>query len=312
MPVQLICCSHSPLMLTDIEASQPDDQALFYRTMDDIAKEVHAFRPDVVLTFGPDHFNGFFYDNMPSFCMGLAAQGTRDWQMEGGPLRVPAELGLACVRHLHRRDFDMAVSYDMHIDHGTSVPLIQLTGALARYDVLPVFLNCAADPRPSMRRVRLLGEEIGRFLASKNLRVTLIGSGGLSHDPPTPRLSRTSHEIARRLVQRHTPSAEELQAREARVIKAARELVDGKGPCMPPDRAWDEAFIQHICAFDTQALDAIDDAQIDQYAGFGGHEVRTWVAAAAAANAMQAVQAQPRYYRIIPEWLTGMGIVTAV
>jgi 2,3-dihydroxyphenylpropionate 1,2-dioxygenase len=310
MAVQLICCSHSPLMLTGIEDSQVDAQARFVTKMEEISKELHAFAPDLVLMFGPDHFNGFFYELMPSFCVGFAAEGTRDWGIEGGPLRVPKDLAIECARHLHQHDFDVAVSYDMKIDHGATIPLVQLTGALARYDVLPIFVNCAADPRPSFRRVRSLGAEVGRFLSTKNLRVAVLGSGGLSHDPPTPRLSSTSHAVAQRLIKRATPSAEELQAREARVMRAARDMVAGKGPCMPPDPQWDAAFMQHIVDFDTDALDAITDAEIDRKAGFGGHEVRTWVAASAAARAMQQLEPTIRFYNIIPEWLTGMGIVT--
>jgi len=309
MPIQLICCSHSPLMLTEIEATSEDAQTRFKTEMDALSTELHAFAPDLVVMFGPDHFNGFFYDLMPAFCVGLAAEGTHDWGIQGGPLRVPKDLALECARHLQRHDFDTCVSYDMKIDHGSTIPLIQLTGALARYDVLPVFVNCAADPRPSFRRVRALGEEIGRFLATKDLRIAVLGSGGLSHDPPTPRLEATSYETARRLIKRATPSEDDLQKREKRVIQAARDLVAGKGPCMPPDAQWDARFMQHIIDFDTDALDAITDAEIDRKAGFGGHEVRTWVAACAAAHAMQPIKPAFRYYEIIPEWLTGMGIV---
>lgn len=118
---------------------------------------------------------------------------------------MPTELALECARALHREDLDTAISYDMCVDHGNALSLTQLTGALARYDVLPIFLNCAADPRPSMRRSRLFGETVGRFLATRGLRVTIIGSGGLSHDPPTPRLRQVPHDIAQRLVKRHTP-----------------------------------------------------------------------------------------------------------
>ena len=311
MPAQLICCSHSPLMMTDIEASDPEGQRAFFDEMETISREVHAFAPDLVVSFGPDHFNGFFYDLMPAFCLGLAAHGTRDWGLPGGPLRVPTELALECARALHREDLDTAISYDMCVDHGNAISLTQLTGALARYDVLPIFLNCAADPRPSMRRSRLFGEAVGRFLATRGLRVTFIGSGGLSHDPPTPRLRQVPHDIAQRLVKRHTPTPEELAGREARVIQAGRDLVAGKGPCMPPDRAWDEAFMATLCAYDTDALDRIDDAEIDRKGGFGGHEIRAWVAAAAAARAIETHPMQVRYYRVIPEWLTGMGIVTA-
>jgi 2,3-dihydroxyphenylpropionate 1,2-dioxygenase len=183
MPVQLICASHSPLMTAEMEESQQGVQAQFFNELQSCAAALREFNPDLVVVFGPDHFNGFFYEMMPSFCIGSAAEGTKDWHLEGGPLNVPRELAVACVRHMQAHDYDVALSHAMKVDHGITIPLYKLTGALARYSVLPVFINCAADPRPSFRRVRGFGAALGEFLAQQNKRITLVGSGGLSHAP---------------------------------------------------------------------------------------------------------------------------------
>ena len=314
MTVQLICCSHSPLMTTDVEESEANVHAEFFRELDSCASALRAFNPDLVVVFGPDHFNGFFYELMPAFCIGTAAEGTKDWHLQSGPLRVPRDLALACIRYLQSRDFDVAISHQMKVDHGITIPLYKLTGALARYDVLPIFVNCAADPRPSFRRVRAFGEAVGEFLADKDtsikdLRITVVGSGGLSHDPPTPRLDRSPPDVARRIIVRHTPTQEELDARENRVIKAARDLVVGKGPCLPPSETWDRDFLDKFLGPRHDCFDAMTDDEIDRVAGFGAHEVRTWVAAAATARKMGNLRAELRYYHLVPEWITGMGIV---
>jgi len=309
MAVQLICCSHSPLMTTDVEESEKDVHADFFRELESCAAALRAFNPDLVVVFGPDHFNGFFYELMPAFCIGTAAEGTKDWRLESGPLRVPRELALACVRFLQAHDFDVAVSHQMKVDHGITIPLLKLTGSLARYDVLPIFVNCAADPRPSFRRVRAFGEAVGKFLAAEDLRITLVGSGGLSHDPPTPRIDSSPPEVTRRLIVRHTPTQDELDAREGRVIKAARDLVVGKGPCLPPSEQWDREFLDTFLGASHERFDAMTDAEIDRVAGFGAHEVRTWVAAAAAARRIGSLRTELRYYHLVPEWITGMGIV---
>src|SRR5215813_1550607 len=99
MTVQLICCPHSPLMTTDVEESEANVHAGFFQELDAAAAALHAFNPDLVVVFGPDHFNGFFYELMPAFCIGTAAESTRDWHLESGPLRVPREL----VRSEERR-----------------------------------------------------------------------------------------------------------------------------------------------------------------------------------------------------------------
>ncbi len=309
MPVQLICASHSPLMTTEMEESQQGMQGQFFREMDSCAAALHAFNPDLVVVFGPDHFNGFFYELMPAFCIGTAAEGTNDWHLEGGPLNVPRELALEAVRHLQSRDFDVALSHAMKVDHGITIPLYKLTGGLARYSVLPVFINCAADPRPSFRRVRAFGMALGDFLAAQDMRVTLVGSGGLSHDPPTPRIDHSEPAKTPRLIDRVTPSQAELDAREDRVIEAAKELVNGGGPCLPPSEQWDRDFLASFLGRRLEDFDAMTDAEIDRVAGFGAHEVRTWVAAAAAAQRMGNPQTELRYYNLVPEWITGMGIV---
>ena len=51
------------------------------------------------------------------------------------------------------------------------------------------------------------------------------------------------------------------------------------------------------------------DSEIDRVAGFDAHEVRTWVAADAAARKMGKLRTELRYYHLVPEWITGMGIV---
>jgi 2,3-dihydroxyphenylpropionate 1,2-dioxygenase len=139
----------------------------------------------------------------------------------------------------------------------------------------------------------------------------VVGSGGLSHDPPTPRIDHSDPGSTQRLIDRATPSQAELDAREGRVIKAARDLVNGGGPCLPPDDQWDRDFLQSFVSGRLTDFDAMTDAEIDRVAGFGAHEVRTWVAAAAAAQHMGNPPAELRYYHLVPEWITGMGIVTA-
>ena len=55
-------------------------------------KFVVDFDPEVVVSFGPDHFNGVLYEMMPPFCIGAQAFGIGDWGTYEGPLPVDAEL----------------------------------------------------------------------------------------------------------------------------------------------------------------------------------------------------------------------------
>ena len=307
----LICMSHSPLMLSGIEATDPAKHEGFYAGVAQCAKTLADYRPDLLVVFGPDHFNGLFYDLMPSFCVGLEAESTRDWDLPPGRLDVPRALALDCVRHLHRAGIDTAVSYRMKVDHGTTIPLHKLTGGLDRHPVLPVVINCAADPRPDFRRVRMVGEAVGTFLATlQGKRIAIIGSGGLSHDPPTPRIGSAPKEIADRLIDRRILSKADYDAQQGRVIEACRVLARGGASILPPSRDWDRRFLTPLLAQDLQAFDHWSDADVDREAGFGGHEVRCWVAAFAAMKAAGAFSAQEHFHAMIPEWATGMAIVT--
>ena len=93
------------------------------------------------------------------------------------------------------------------------------------------------------------------------------------------------------------------------MIQAARDLVVGKGPCLAPSEQWDRDFLESFLGSRLEDFDAMSDAEIDRIAGFGAHEVRTWVAAGSAAAKMGGPRAELRYYHLVPEWITGMGIV---
>ena len=209
MTVQLICCSHSPLMTTDVEETEQDVHAQFFQELGQPPRRCTRSIPISSCCSGPDHFNGFFYELMPAVCIGTSAEGIEGLAPRKRPTARAARARSSCVRFLQPADFDVAISHQMKVDHGMTIPLYKLTGALARYDVLPVFVNCAADPRPSFRRVRAFGQAIGEFLADQNMRITVVGSGGLSHDPPTPRLEMSPPDVARRLIQPPDPTADE-------------------------------------------------------------------------------------------------------
>jgi hypothetical protein len=109
-------------MVADVEESEQNVHAEFFQELSSASAALHDFKPDLVVVFGPDHFNGFFYELMPAFCIGTAAEGSKDWHLESGPLRVPRELALSCVRYLQARDFDVAISHQMGSIMGSRSP----------------------------------------------------------------------------------------------------------------------------------------------------------------------------------------------
>jgi 2,3-dihydroxyphenylpropionate 1,2-dioxygenase len=294
-------------MQTDVEATDAAAQQEFFSGMSAAGERLAAFDPDLVVALCPDHMIGFFLDLMPAFCVGLAAKTAVEYGVEEHELRVPRDLALDLVKHLQDKGFDPAFSHEMVVDHGFSLPLIQLAGSISKYEVLPIFINCVGNPRPSMSRVREFGEEVGRFLAQTGKRIAIIGSGGLSHDAPTGRIAKVTPE---RFLRKNKRTPEEQEAFEAMSVENARMVVAGStNGSRQPNEAWDKRFLESFLPFDWNRLEAITDRELDEEAGGGTHEVRSWVAAAAAANAIGPIESELLYYRVIPEWITGMAVV---
>lgn len=302
--------SHSPLLnlpgpsqelLDDIEGAIA------------IARDfVTAFDPELVVTFSPDHYNGFFYRAMPPFCIGTAAQGVGDYGTHKGPLSVPADLATDCASAVLDAEVDIAISAAMDVDHGTVQPLQKLFGDATAKPVIPVFINSVATPLGPLRRVRALGAAVGAYLATLGKRVLVVGSGGLSHDPPVPTLATAPPAALERIVHGAPMSTEQRQDRQTAVIEAAREFASGQSGLAPLNPDWDRAFLDLLDTGRLAEVDDWDNGWIAAQAGNSAHEVRTWVAAFSALATQGAYQTDSRFYRAAPELIAGFAIRTAV
>ncbi|MFG1481175.1 3-carboxyethylcatechol 2,3-dioxygenase [Xanthobacter sp. V4C-4] len=309
MCIKLICVSHSPMM--DFIHPEPAVEAAARGMFATLAKEVEAYDPELVVVFAPDHFNGFFYDLMPPFCLGLRARCAGDWDIGEGPLDVPEALALDLVKAVQAEDVDIAYSYRMQADHGFTQPLELLAGNVGRYPVIPIFINGAAKPLPPCRRVLKLGEAVGRFLAQRPERILVVGSGGLSHDPPTPQFGSVPPEVEEFLIAGRNPTPQARQARQERVLSNGRLLAEGKGSSQPLDADWDRGLLDTFVSGDLERFRTMSDEEIGRRGGRGGHEIRAWIAAFACLKAAGAYRAETRYYHPIDEWIAGMGMVSA-
>lgn len=305
--LKMICASHTPLM--DHVAADVDVDAAVRHCFRDLSADVAAFDPELILLFAPDHFKGFFYELLPPFTVGVRATCIGDYDIGAGDLDVPEALALDCIRELHRQNVDAAMSYRMRVDHGFAQPLVLLGEEVDRYPVIPIHVNCAGPPLPPFWRVRQLGEAIGNWAGRLGKRVLILGSGGLSHDPPIPKLGKVAPHIEERLIANHIPSMEERREREQQNFDTARALARGEGDALPLSPEWDRAFMRSLGEGNLGVLDDVPDDEITKVAGCGGHEVRAWVAAHAALAALGPITSEMLFYQDIAEWNAGMAIV---
>jgi 2,3-dihydroxyphenylpropionate 1,2-dioxygenase len=305
----LCCMSHSPLLnLPGPSADLLDD----INTALAAAREfVRAYDPELVILFTPDHYNGFFYKLMPPFCVGLAAEGVGDYGTQAGPLHVPGDIALDCAKAVLDSGVDIATAAHMEVDHGAMQPLQTLFGDAATRPVVPIFINGVAAPLGPLKRVRALGAAVGSYLATLSARVLIVGSGGLSHDPPVPTLATAPPAALDRIVNGRPMTPEQRQARQTAVIAAAREFAHGSSSLRPLNPEWDRGVLN---VFDRGRLDELDGWTNDWITREGGnsaHEFRTWVAAFAALATQGSYEIGVRYYRAAPELIAGFAIRTA-
>jgi 2,3-dihydroxyphenylpropionate 1,2-dioxygenase len=227
---------------------------------------VDAFWPDVVVLFGIDHRRAF-RSVIPSVAVALAATGRGD---RGGPVgryQVPTDLARGVAEHLSARDIDLAVAHDVALDHGFGHAARDVLGGIDRWPTIPIFINSASPPSPSIQRAAEIGDAVGSFFVDRPERVLFVGTGGLTHDlpgfyPPDDGVDRTEEERI------------ELYARLNQELRVP-------GRTFGPE--WDLEFLAGIRGTDRGWLDHVGRDVVGR-GGNGAQEVVSWVAAWAAAG----------------------------
>ncbi|MCC5577487.1 3-carboxyethylcatechol 2,3-dioxygenase [Microtetraspora sp. AC03309] len=310
MPVALCTTSHSPLM--GLHDPDPAVRAEVDGALARARAFVEEFAPDLVVVFAPDHYNGFLYDVMPSFCIGAAATSVGDYGLPSGPLDVDRDAAYVIAKTVLGAGVDLALSEDMQVDHGLVQPLMFLFPSLTAVPVVPIFINCVAEPLGPAVRARRLGAAVGEAIGGLDRRVLVVGSGGLSHDPPVPRLSEATPDVAERLTHGRNPTPEQRAAREGRTVAAAAVFARGEGNYRPLNPEWDALVLDRLAAADFGAIDERSNDWFVEQGGHSAHEVRTWIAAYAALHAQGPYEVRSSYYRPIPEWFAGFAATTAL
>src|SRR5262249_19566843 len=130
----------------------------------------------------------------PDFIIGLAPEhrgphewfkpwiGCRDWALKGNP-----EIGEKLFAGMTKRGIRMnAERQALKFDDNISVPTVRLGLDEIGMPVVPVLQNCTVPPFPDQHRCYAVGQALAAFIRDDlpaDLRIGLIGSGGLSHEP---------------------------------------------------------------------------------------------------------------------------------
>jgi 2,3-dihydroxyphenylpropionate 1,2-dioxygenase len=276
-----IALSHAPQMAQDVDCRQG---VTFRAGLAELAAAVAVYDPTLVVFFGPDHMRALV-GIAPCFTVVEAAAGYGDWGSPTEDYDVPHDLALSLGRALVAAGIDIGIAQHLKLDHGFGQSTRDLFGSLSAVPILPIVVNCVDRPLATIARTAELGMAVRDFLASElesDQRVLVIGSGGLSHSPPS--LIEGARDLS-----------------EAQRQQLITDRIDSAAEAINP--AWDREFLERLAGSDWRSLASLSDDDL-RPSGTGGAEVRTWIASAfAGGEPLHTVAYEP-----VPPWITGMAI----
>jgi hypothetical protein len=161
--------------------------------------------PDVLVIFGDDQLECFDFNNFPSFAVYVGEEfeghtSGRDGNFgrpQNGGERAQApmqrmkghpELGVSILTGLMKRNFDPAFCMDMpKPERGIGHAFLRPAESLTDFSIptVPVLLNCYYAPQPTAMRCYEMGKAVREAIEEfpRDLRVAVVGSGGLWHTP---------------------------------------------------------------------------------------------------------------------------------
>ncbi|GHB74164.1 2,3-dihydroxyphenylpropionate 1,2-dioxygenase [Streptomyces umbrinus] len=302
--IGLVGISHSPFATMTPPRGPSEPGGRFLADTARVAEAVARLAPDAVVVIGPDHFHANFYDQMPPFVLGVEqAVGFGDFDSRSGPMPVAAQLAWSVRDTLAEAGFDLSLSYSLTVDHGVTQGYEMVCGGRP-VPLVPLIVNTAAPPLPSMPRCVQLGRALGEALRGADFpgRVLVVASGGLSHWLPSndPRDPAVAGERREAVIHGRADLQAFAAAREPRV----RAM--GGDPHAHVNSTWDRWFLKQLATTDLTPITALGDEGLEGQAGSGGHEIRTWLIGQAAVDRPFVWTS----YEPVPQWITGMGIGT--
>lgn len=189
--VGCICTSHVPAIGGALAKGQQSNP--YWKPFFDGFPPVRAWldqvKPDLAVVFYNDHGLNFFLDTVPTFAVGAADEYHNEdegWGIPAlGSFAGDPKFSWHIIESLVGGEFDPASCQKMLVDHAFSLPM-QLLWPDRRQRPrasVPIAINTVQHPLPSPRRCFKLGQAVGEAIASypQDLKVVVLGSGGLSH-----------------------------------------------------------------------------------------------------------------------------------
>ncbi len=298
--------THSAVMVRTWERASTQIREEISAGYKQVRDRLLATQPDLVILIGNDHYQSFFLDNMPAFCLGIGdhSQGWGEADIPPYRMTIPRDIAETLLDGLLARNFDIAFARNLPLDHSFMTP-IHLLMPEADIPIIPLFQNCLAPPLPALARCLALGQALQSTLEQMlaPLRVALIATGGLSHEIPLPDWRDLGKEETAEKWLKFMSQGRYQADRDTQKAIGDEVLRWGKSGGGRIDEDFDREILQLLSLGRYQDLARYDTPTIRQRAGNGAQELRNWATAAGACGGYRAEQL---FYRAVPEWLTGV------
>lgn len=203
--VGAITTSHVPAIGGAIARKRQDEPYWkpFFGAFGKAREWLAAAKPDAVVVVYNDHGLQFFLDKMPTFAVGAADEyrnADEGWGLPTlAPFRGDAAFSWHLIESLVADEFDVTSCQEVLVDHAFTVPLQLLWPSGCTLPTVPVMVNTVQHPLPSPARCLKFGAALGRAIGAwpADIRVLVLGTGGLSHQLDGPRAGFVNPEFDR-------------------------------------------------------------------------------------------------------------------
>jgi protocatechuate 4,5-dioxygenase, beta chain len=206
--VAVVASTHNPRIFWNRDRADKKDfdamEANFRRVRDMLTQA----RPDIIVAVANDHFDNFFFDNMPTFAVATGAVAEGPFWYESEIMSLPryrAPVSLNVAHHILRNGIEQGVQFsqvhEFRIDHAFTLPLSYLRPE-EDLGLVPIMTNAFGYPLASNRRWYELGQFLVRAIRDWRgpERVAVLGSFNLNVEVGGPNAGKTEPQFAEWLI----------------------------------------------------------------------------------------------------------------
>jgi 2,3-dihydroxyphenylpropionate 1,2-dioxygenase len=267
MPIVFACAaSHAPGMTAWTEAAPKAQADRFLESYRRLGERLAASQPDAIVALTVEHWANFFLNGMPAFCIGRADH------------------------------------YDGPVEEWLRIPKARVPGeSKLAAELIDACLDGGFDPLFSDELLFDHATFLPLHFLNPNMAVPVVPIIINTLTPPMPSAKRcfALGQLLGEILQRNPK-------RIAMLATGGLSHWPGEAKHGKINIPFDKKFLDTLVGPERAKLTEYTHEEINNEAGSGGHEIRTWIALA---GAVQSWKAELVAYEPVVPWATGCGLV---